>query len=98
MYSTLRIAIGSAVFALGFVLGIVPAAIAADDAYIAGYAAAVLQHEFHAPKAALRVQGGVVVVDAESLGTVDRAKVATALGNIPGVVRVEIREGAAHTD
>ena len=98
MYSTLRIAIGGAVFALGLVLGIVPAAIAADDAYIAGYAAAVLQHEFHAPKAALSVQRGVVVVDAESLGTVDRAKVTTALQSIPGVVRVEIQEGTARTD
>jgi hypothetical protein len=39
-----------------------------------------------------------VIVDAESLGTVDRAKVMTALENIPGVVRVEIREDQAHTD
>ena len=96
--STVRTATGCVVFVLCLILGIVSTAIAADDSYIAGYAAAVLQHEFDAAKASLHVQGGVVIVDAESLGTVDRAKVMTALENIPGVVRVEIREGQAHTD
>ncbi len=38
------------------------------------------------------------MVDAESLGTVDRSKVTTALESIPGVVRVEIQEGQVHTD
>ena len=83
---------------LCLILGFVPATIAADDSYITGYAAAVLQHEFEAPKASLHVQGGVVVVDAESLGKADREKVMAALGSIPGVVRVEIREGQALTD
>jgi peptide deformylase len=45
--------------------------IAADDSYIAGYAAAVLQHEFDTAKGSLYVQGGVVIVDAKSLGTAD---------------------------
>jgi len=96
--STVRIATGGVVLVLCLILGIVSATIAADDSYIAGYAAAVLQHEFDAAKASLHVQGGVVIVDAESLGTVDRTKVTTALESIPGVVRVEIREGQAHTD
>lgn len=39
------------------VLGIVPVTIAADDSYIAGYADAVLQHEFDMAKASLYVQG-----------------------------------------
>lgn len=95
--STVRITTGGLVFALCLFLGIVPAAIAADDSYITGYAAAVLRHEFDAAKATLHVQGGVVIVDAESLGTVDRTKVKTALESIPGVVRVEIREGQVHT-
>ena len=85
------------VLVLCLILGLVSETIAVDDSYIAGYAAAVLRHEFGATKASLQVQEGVVVVDAWSLGTVDRTKIITALENIPGVVRVEIREGQAHT-
>ena len=96
--STVRSSTGSVVFVLCLFLGIVSATIAADDSYIAGYAAAVLHNEFKAAKASLLVQNGVVTVDAESLGTVDRTKVQTALESIPGVIRVEIREGPASTD
>jgi opacity protein-like surface antigen len=96
--STVRISTGGLVLVLSLILGIVSTAIAVDDAYIAGYAAAVLRHEFDAVKASLHVEGGVVIVDAGSLGTVDRTKVMTALESIPGVVRVEIREGQAHTE
>lgn len=78
--------------------GRVPVVMAADDAYIAGYAAAVLHNEFKAPKASVLVQHGIVIVDADSLGTVDRTKVQAALEAIPGVTRVEIREGAAIAD
>lgn len=78
--------------------GLVPATIAADDAYIAGYVAAVLHNEFKAARAVVVVQDGVVTVDAESLGTVDQAKVQTALERVPGVTRVEIRQGAAIAD
>ncbi|HEX9155562.1 MAG TPA: DUF1207 domain-containing protein [Nitrospira sp.] len=97
VFRTVRIATGGVVFVLCLILGLVSESIAVDDAYIAGYAAAVLRHEFDAPKASLQVEGGVVMVDAESLGTADRTKVMTALEGIPGVVRVEIREGQAHT-
>jgi hypothetical protein len=96
--STMRIATGGVVFALCLILGVVSETIAVDDSYIAGYAAAVLRHEFDAVKASLHVQGGVVIVNAESLGTVDRTKVMKALETIPGVVRVEIREGPIPTD
>jgi hypothetical protein len=98
VFSTVRIVTGGVVFVLCLILGLLQETIAVDDSYIAGYAAAVLRHEFDAAKASLHVQGGVVIVDAESLGTVDRTKVITALESIPGVVRVEIREGQAHTD
>ena len=94
----MRIATGGVVFVLCLILGLVSETIAVDDSYIAGYAAAVLQHEFDTGKASLHVQEGVVIVDAKSLGTVDRTKVMTALESIPGVVRVEIREDQAHTD
>ena len=96
--STVRIATGGMVLVLCLILGIASATVAADDSYIAGYAAAVLRHEFDAVKASLQVQEGVLILDAESLGTVDRTKVMKALESIPGVVRVEIREGQAHTD
>ena len=82
---------------LCLILGIVSATIAADDSYIAGYAAAVLEHEFIVPGAVLQVRDGVVIVTADSLGKVDRQKVITALENIPGVVRVEVREAVGST-
>jgi hypothetical protein len=71
----------------------VPATIAADDSYIAGYAAAVLEHEFNVPGAIVQVHEGVVILTADSLGKVDRQKVIAALEKISGVVRAEIREG-----
>jgi hypothetical protein len=98
IWSNVKIATSGVVFVFCLVLGIVSATIAADDSYIAGYAAAVLRHEFDAVKASLQVQNGVVIVDAGSLGTVDQTKVIRALESIPGVVRVEIREGQDHTD
>lgn len=98
VFCTVKLATGGVAFVLCLILGIVSSTVAADDSYIAGYAAAVLQHEFDAPKASLHVQGGVVTIDAESLGTVDRRKVMTALESIPGVMRVEIQEGQVHTD
>lgn len=92
---TVKMATGSVVFVLCLILGHASETIAVDDSYIAGYAAAVLQHEFDATDASLIVQDGVVTVYAASLGTVDRRKVQTALENIPGVQRVEIQEGMA---
>ena len=78
-------------------LGIVSTTIAADS-YIASYAPTVRRHEFKAVGGSLEVQEGVVIVDAESLGPVDRTKVMTVLESIPTVVRVEFREGQTHTD
>ena len=95
VFRIVRIATGGLIFALCLILGIVPAASAADDSYIAGYAAAVLQHEFNVPGAVLQVREGVVIVTADSLGTADRQKVLTALKKIPGVARAEVREGVA---
>jgi len=93
-----EIATQVSVYVICLLLGLVSETIAVDDSYIAGYAAAVLRHEFNAVGASLQVQEGVVIVNAESLGTVDRTKVMTALESIPGVVRVEIREGETYTD
>jgi hypothetical protein len=92
IWNTMKIATSGAVFVFCLVLGIVSPTIAADDSYIAGYAAAVLEHEFNASGAIVQVHEGVVVLPADSLGKVDRQKVVTALQKIPGVVRVEVRE------
>jgi opacity protein-like surface antigen len=78
--------------------GLVPGTIAVDDSYIAGYAAAVLRHEFHADNLLASVHNGVVTVDAKSLGTLDRTKVQTALERIPGVIRVEMVESPDTTE
>ncbi len=96
--NTVKLATSGMVFVICLVLGTVSAAIAADDSYIAGYAAAVLDHEFNASRAIVQVHEGVVVLTADSLGKVDRQKVISALEKIPGVVRVEVREDQAHTD
>ncbi len=94
--SSVRIATGAGgmVFVLCLILGIVSVTNAADDSYIAGYAAAVLEHEFYVPGAIVQVHEGVVILTADSLGKVDRQKVITALEKIPGVVRAEVREEA----
>ena len=62
----------------------------ATDAYIAGYAGAVLEREFHARAASLKVVGGVVTLDATDLAGADRARVESALSQIRGVNGVEI--------
>jgi len=93
IWNTVKIATSGVALVFCFVLGIVDITIAADDSYIAGYAAAVLEHEFNVPGAILQVQEGVVLVTADSLGKVDRQKVIAALEKIPGVVRAEVREG-----
>ncbi|MGH7183156.1 MAG: hypothetical protein ACREJN_14430, partial [Nitrospiraceae bacterium] len=51
VYRTVEIAAGSVVFMLCLMLEDKSTTIAADDAYIAGYAAAVLHNEFKAAKA-----------------------------------------------
>lgn len=72
--------------------GAVPAA--ADDAYITGYAAAVLEREFRLSGRSLSSQNGVLTLSAEDLAGVDRAQVVAALSGIRGVMRVEVREPA----
>jgi hypothetical protein len=92
-WSNVKVVTSGLVFVFCLVLGIVQATIAADDSYIAGYAAAVLEHEFNVSGAIVQVHEGVVVLTADSLGKVDQQKVIAALEKIPGVVRAEVREG-----
>ena len=74
--------------------GVASPAEASSDAYIAGYAAALLEREFQAGIASLRVQRGVITLSASDLRQADAAKVKQALAGIPGVVAVDIRGGA----
>ena len=80
---------------LGLVLLIavlsIPQFVCASDEYIAGYASAILEHEFNVTEASVEVRDGVIVVTTKTMGNIDRGKVLAALQQIPGVSRVEIR-------
>ena len=68
---------------------------APNDAFIAGYAAAIMQREFGLGASKVTVAGGVVQVDAEILSSSAGNRLRTALSEIPGVTDVRVREGAA---
>ena len=63
-------------------------AVATDDAYMAGYAAAVLEREFRVTAPSLTVRDGVMTLAGSDLGGADQATVAAALSRIRGVRRV----------
>jgi hypothetical protein len=69
----------------------------ASDDFIAGYASAILEHEFGVTDASVEIRQGVVLVTTKALGKVDRGKVESALRQIPGVTQVEIHEGDPET-
>lgn len=74
----------------------VPAAAASDDdAFLRGYAAAVLEREFRITAPSLRVEHGVIVLAPADLTGVDRARVIETLAGIRGVARVDVRDPAA---
>jgi hypothetical protein len=62
----------------------------AEDAYIAGYAAAVMEREFNLKDAKVDVRDGKVTVVAEEVPGVDRDRLLNALRRIRGVVAVEV--------
>jgi hypothetical protein len=66
----------------------------ASDDFIAGYASAILEHEFSVTDAVVDVEGGLVTVTTKSLGRADRGKVVNAIKQIPGVNEVQIRQAA----
>ena len=65
-----------------------------DDAYVAGYAAAVLERELKLQAPSMTVRNGVVTLDAADLQGVDVARVAQALSRVRGFVRVDVRPAA----
>src|SRR5215467_1352177 len=67
-----------------------PEIVSASDEFIAGYASAILEHEFSVTDATVQVHNGAIIVTTKTLGNVDRGKLLTALQQIPGVSDVEI--------
>lgn len=68
-----------------------------DDGFIKGYAAAVLEREFRLKAPSLRVENGVVMLQASDLPGVNRNAVVAALSGIRGVVRVSLVDATAPT-
>ncbi len=62
----------------------------AEDAYVAGYATAVLERQLEITGSRVTVKDGVVTVEVKGLASSNREKIAAALSKIAGVVRVEI--------
>jgi hypothetical protein len=72
---------------------VTPAAVATEeDAYLRGYVAAVLEREFRLTLPSLRVQNGVVHVDAAEVPAANRARIVAALGALRGVARVQLSD------
>src|ERR1041384_5187140 len=65
----------------------------ADDAYITGYATALLEREFKLTGSKIRVQNGHVTVPVEKLGPVAPDEIQRGISRIPGVTSVEVLEG-----
>jgi len=66
------------------------AAVSNEDAFVKGYAAAVLEREFRVVPPSLRVDNGVIYVDPGELGAADRDAVVAALRSVRGAARVEL--------
>ena len=61
-----------------------------EDAYVVGYATAVLERQLEITGSKVTVKDGVVTVEVRDLASSNREKIAAALSKIVGVVRVEI--------
>jgi len=85
----------AALIAVLLVAVLTPAATAAPppDAWLEGYAAAVLKSRFNVTAPSLRVTRGVITLSAADLGRIDEGQVRAALGEIPGAMRVVIAAG-----
>jgi len=61
-----------------------------EDAYVAGYATAVLERQLEITASRVTVKDGIVTVEVRDLAGSNREKIAAALSKIAGVVQVEI--------
>jgi hypothetical protein len=83
-----------ALFGLALLIGLLAAAPArADDAYITGYATALLEREFKLTGSKIRVQNGHVTIAVEKLGPVAPDEIQRGISRIPGVTSVDVLEG-----
>lgn len=69
-------------------------ATAADDTYIAGYAAGVLKQSLKLDMRSLAVRDGVITLPAGNLDADERSKAVQLLSEIPGVNEVKLSEAA----
>lgn len=63
-----------------------------EDAYVAGYATAVLERQLEITASRVTVKDGVVTVEVRGVASSEREKIVAALSKIAGIVRVEIVE------
>jgi len=70
---------------------------AGQDEYIAGYAASMLEHEFHLSSAVIEVEKGKVDVYVPRLGAEDPEKILSSLRAIPGVTGAQVHRGEEGT-
>ena len=66
-----------------------------DDAWVAGYAAAILERELNVRAPSLQVRDGVITIETQDVPPAARTGVVGALERIRGVQRVEIAERSA---
>src|SRR5262249_46139311 len=78
-----RVVITVAALLLAVVPTVAPAAVR-SDAWLEGYAAAVLERELSLTTPSLRVRAGVLTLSADELRGLDRTRVESLLGGIPG--------------
>jgi hypothetical protein len=77
---------------VGLALALTAHAGPAEDAYIAGYATAVLERELDVKGSRITVKDGVVTVEAAGLPQSDHEKLVATLSKIAGVTRVVVVE------
>jgi hypothetical protein len=87
-----HLALSASAVALVVFLSPLPGHAAPDDAYLAGYAAAVLQRELHLGTTSLRVEHGVIELPMADVGQADAGEVRRVLATIPGVTGVRFVE------
>lgn len=63
-----------------------------QDAFIAGYASAIIEHDFHLAPTALTVKDGLVTVTTHGLGAAEKENIREALGKIQGVLGVQFKD------
>jgi Protein of unknown function (DUF1207) len=66
------------------------------DAFIAGYASAILEHDFHLEPTAVTVKDGFVTVTSHELGAAEKENIRQSLMKIQGVLGVHFEDQVLH--